>query len=246
MLWFGVTPIIGQTAGLPSVTDWLTAIGTLGTFLIAGIAACVALGQLREARNLREAEAQPFVTVDVEPSVVSRHLFNLIISNTGKTLARDVSIKFDPPLRSTLDSTGFSLADFKALASGIPALPPGRKYQVLLDSAIERFHSDLPDTYTVTVDFRDRNGKKAYSLTYQLDLAIYRSALYVQEQGIHHIADEMKDLNKKLGQLTSVMVEYFKKIDETNSPKRKRRFTSRFLYSGSSLPPNNEVGRGRR
>jgi hypothetical protein len=130
MLWFAVTPIIVQAAGSPNVADWLTAVGTIGTFAIAGFAAWYARGQLLEARNLREAEAQPFVIVDVEPSITSRHLFNLVIKNTGETLARDVKIQFDPPLRSTLDSEGYPPAKFKALASGIPALPPGRTYQI--------------------------------------------------------------------------------------------------------------------
>jgi hypothetical protein len=97
-------PVTTSSVNHPTITDWLTAIGTVGTLLIAAAAAIVAFRQLREARQLREDQAQPFVIVDVEPSAVSRHFINLIIRNTGRTLARDATIKFKPPIESTIDS----------------------------------------------------------------------------------------------------------------------------------------------
>lgn len=194
-------PIVAASASSPNLTDQLTAGGTVGTCVVALLAAIVAYRQLREARRLREAQAQPYIVVDVEQSVVSRRILNLVIRNTGQTLARDVTIRFDPPLQSTLDAEGFPPAKFKALANGIPALPPGREYQIMLDSTVAHYESKLPDSYTVTVSFRDRDGKKLEDLSYELDLAMFRSAPYVQEFGIHDVAQELQRIQKTLEQL---------------------------------------------
>ena len=159
--WSVFMPIAAVSASSSSLADELTAGGTVGTCVVAFLAAIVAYQQLREARRLRVAQAQPYVVVDVEPSVVSRRILNLVIRNTGQTLARDVTIRFDPPLRSTLDAEGFPPAKFRALLNGIPVLPPGREYQIMLDSSVDRYQAEFPDRYTVIVSFRDRDGRKA-------------------------------------------------------------------------------------
>jgi hypothetical protein len=207
VLWPLVLPIAAAPTSSPSLTDQLTAGGTVGTCVVALLAAIVAWRQLREARRLREAQAQPFVIVDVEPSVTSRRILNLVIRNTGQTLARDVTIRFDPPLRSTLDSEGFPPANFRALAKGIPALPPGREYQIMLDSTVSRSESNLPDSYTVTVKFHDRDGKKMDELTYELDLAMFHSAPYVTELSVHDVAQELQSIRKTLEQLARMTAE---------------------------------------
>jgi hypothetical protein len=205
--WSVFVPIAAVSASSPSLADELTAGGTVGTCVVALIAAIVAYRQLREARRLREAQAQPYVVVDVEPSVISRRILNLVIRNTGQTLARDVTIRFDPPLRSTLDTEGFPPAKFRALVNGIPALPPGREYQIMLDSTVDRYQAKLPDRYTVTVSFRDRDGKKLEDLAYELDLAMFRSAAYVQELSVHDVAQEMQYIRKTLENLVRMTAE---------------------------------------
>jgi hypothetical protein len=116
----------------------------------------------------------------------------------GQTLARNVQVTFEPPLKSTIDSSGHPIGEFRAIKNSIPAMPPGREYQVMLDSTVERFHSDLPDNYTVEVKFDDRDGKKTYNLTYEIDLAIYRSVPYVQEHSINDVVDELAKMRKVL------------------------------------------------
>jgi hypothetical protein len=205
--WPLLLAVVGTSASTPSLPDELTAGGTVGTCAVALVAALVAYWQLREARRLREAQAQPYVVVDVEPSIVTRRILNLVIRNTGQTLARDVKIRFEPPLQSTIDSDGFPPAKFKALTEGIPALPPGREYQIALDSAVDRAQSSLPDSYTVTVSFHDRDGKPLEDLTYVLDLAMFRSAPYVQERSVHDVAEELQRLRETLDRLARITLE---------------------------------------
>ncbi len=78
---------------MPTITDWLTAISTLGTMAVALGAAVPAYRAVRESRNLREDQARPFVVVTLEPSGASRHFLDLVVRNHGKTMARDVNFR---------------------------------------------------------------------------------------------------------------------------------------------------------
>ncbi len=228
-------PLTATLSGQSNVTDWLTAIGTIGTLIVAAAAAFVAFGQFRESRRLREAQAQPFVVVDVEPSIVSRRILNLVIRNTGQTLARDVTINFVPPLKSTIDANGYPVSDFRPLKNGIPALPPGREYQVMLDSTVERFRSNLPDKYSVTVRFSDRDGRKMDALEYEIDLAIYRGAQYVQELSINDLVKEVKHLRQTLDSWARMTGEHYSTVEQAGVPTlsaRKSRVRGRENHQG--------------
>ncbi len=78
----------------------------------------------REARRLRDEQAQPFVVVQLQPSPVSGQLLELVVENIGRTIARDVRFHFSPRLESALER--YELADSPLLTSGIPTMPPRR------------------------------------------------------------------------------------------------------------------------
>src|SRR5262249_58913814 len=86
-----------------SGTDWTAvsawaACATVGIYIVLGL---FAWRQVREARKLREEQARPFVMVDFDPGF----LVYLTVENLGRTMARDVSIRFDKPLESSLSGT---------------------------------------------------------------------------------------------------------------------------------------------
>lgn len=87
-------------SALAKATDWATvtawaAWATVAVYVVLGIFAWI---QVLQARRLREEQARPFVIVDFEPGF----LVYLTVENIGRTMARDVSIRFDKPLESTL------------------------------------------------------------------------------------------------------------------------------------------------
>ena len=104
----------------------------VGQLVILGGAAAVAIYQALEARRLRKDQARPFVVVDFEPERPS--VMNLVITNVGKTMARNVRIAADPPFESSQDeSHPMSLAQLKIFTDGIPALAPGKRIALLFD-----------------------------------------------------------------------------------------------------------------
>jgi hypothetical protein len=165
---------------VPDLTAWTPADWSalaLATVTVAIVATCVAVVQVRHARQLGEEQAQPFVVVDLEPSAASSILVDLVIKNTGQTLAENVRITFQPPLVSGYFSQPnlpqkCDITEAAILKQGIPSMPPGKEFRVLFERMPERYTSDLPRSYEVVVRSASRRGEEK-PLRYRLDLDIF-------------------------------------------------------------------------
>jgi hypothetical protein len=184
-----------------AITDWLTGVGTDVTVVVADVAAVIGYRAVREARRLREDQARPFVAVTLEPSGASRHFLDLVVRNHGMTMARDVQFSVDNDLRSTIDNTGYPIANVKFLRDGIATLVPGAEYRVLFDSMPARHEANrgsanMPDSYIVKVQYKNRNGDALPPEDYVLDSALSRSAPYAQEFKLHDLVREITKLRE--------------------------------------------------
>lgn len=73
-----------------------------------------------------------------------RHHDDLVIRNTGTTIAKDVKVTFAPRLQSTLakeDGT-YDITQASIIRDGIPTLPPGKAHSMLFDSMPQLFGSE--------------------------------------------------------------------------------------------------------
>ncbi|MFE3110633.1 hypothetical protein ACFXKJ_41040 [Kitasatospora indigofera] len=109
--------------------------------------------QLSRARQVRREQSEPHVIVDIVPRAAHSSLLWLTIENIGATVARDVTIKVDPPLRSTRGPERETVLA-NAVGRRIPFLAPGRKLGFYTDMAFAVLGSgsQLPTVYTFTVD----------------------------------------------------------------------------------------------
>lgn len=171
--------------------------------LVLVVAAAVAWRQVAEARRLREAQAQPFVVVDFE--IERRTEINIVISNIGGTMARDVRLTFTPDLTSSLDSkpSVVSPAKLKPLREGIPSLPPGKRIVVLFDLFTERDEQKFPDEYRVAILFDAPAIGQRLTDESILDLGVYRNVLVAERKDIHDVHARLKDIVTVLGKWTS-------------------------------------------
>lgn len=181
------------------LTEWhaeqWSALGSMVTAAVAVVAAVFAAIQVLEARRLREEQSKPFVIVDIQPSPTSRHILNLVIENTGTTMARDVKITFTPGITTTMRDE-FPLEDSSLLKDGIPMLPPGRRLDWMFDSSVKRHEQRLPLRYEVEVAYADQRGRAQEPLHFPIDLAPLYGVAYVEEKGLHHIAKALEGLQK--------------------------------------------------
>jgi hypothetical protein len=191
--------LVAETTGADLVVAWATAIQAV----VVVVAAVFAWRQLQHARHAREATERPFVVVDFEHATASRNLLNIVISNLGKSIARDVRFEFDPPLQSAAVK-GENLAIFNRT---IPTLVPGKRVSLFFDSMLERHRlgsaEHLPDTFVVAVSYRgDLPGSKAYVDNLILDLSVLEGSTYIEERTIHDVAKELKEVRKEMRKWT--------------------------------------------
>lgn len=96
----------------------------------------------------------------------------LTAENLGRTIARQVSIRSDKPLESTLSGPR-EIDESPLFHEPIPTLPPGEKIRVLFDQYAARVEAKLPLTHDVTLCYKGPTGKKEWEHPYRLDLGIY-------------------------------------------------------------------------
>jgi hypothetical protein len=175
-------------------TDWaaVAAWAAWATVLIYIVIGLFAWRQVREARKLREEQARPFVIVDFEPGLV----VYLTVENLGRTMAQDVRIQFDKPLKSSLDRP-HELNESPLFREPIPVLPPGKKIRVLFDQFSSRVEADLPLTYEVDVRYHGPKDRKEWKDIYRLDLGTYLGSA-LPPKGIPELVTEVENICKEI------------------------------------------------
>lgn len=158
------------------------------------VAAVVAGWQVWEARKLRLQQDRPFVVIDFE--VENSNLIYLEIANLGTSLARDVTITVEPPLRPKI-SVQFD--KMKMFNEGIPTLAPGKRIETLFDIFSQRDdHDGLPLTHRAKVTYTDEDGGRKFDDEFVLDLELYRYLSTVTRHTIHDLYKQIEQLNKTL------------------------------------------------
>lgn len=192
---------------LPDLSMWppehWTAVFQGVTAAIALVSVVFAFRQVLEARKLREEQAKPFVVVNFETSKVWEKGLLLVVENIGKTLARNVHLRFSPKLVSTMSEDGYDLNESILIQNGIPSMPPGMKVSALFDLSHKRKSADLPMAYKVEVEFEDFRGNRQTPLEYLLDLNIYYGLRSIREYGIHHAAKALMEIDRTLTRWTA-------------------------------------------
>ncbi|WP_219509275.1 hypothetical protein [Nonomuraea ceibae] len=134
------------------------------------------------------------MVVDIRASDFISEALNLVVENVGPTVARNVRIRFDPPIQTSMDGGDRErLADALIFTQGIPHLPPGRKIEALFDIGWQFFAKDLPRRYTVTVEADGPYGA-VEPLTYLIDLEIYRKLRNLKVKTLHQQVQEIEKL----------------------------------------------------
>ncbi|HEV8598287.1 MAG TPA: hypothetical protein VGQ69_02915 [Gemmatimonadales bacterium] len=171
-----------------AVTAW-AAWATVTIYIVLGIFAWI---QVLQARKLRKEQARPFVVVDFEAGF----LVYLTVENIGRTMARDVTIRFDKPLESTL-SRPREIDETPLFREPIPTLPPGKKIRVLFDSYVARFEASLPLTYDVMLRYKGPTGRKEWEHPYRLDLNMYLGSAE-PPKGLPELVAEVEKIRKEM------------------------------------------------
>jgi len=147
-----------------------------------------------EARRLREARVRPYVVLDFESESTFIHL---TIESVGLLPARDVTLEFDPPIRSTCEDP-WPPERSTLMTRGIPTLPSGKKHRFFFDSHPARVEANLPPTYEARVKYTAWGRKDSFDEPYTLDLSFLKGLGEARRKTIHDLTEAVEQLSKKL------------------------------------------------
>jgi len=159
-------------------------------------AACSAEAQTKIQQQLRIDAAQPYVWVDVRPDDVTGTLLNLVIGNSGPTVATNVRVQIEPSLPAIDQLRERAQAAQARLADGIRSLAPGRTITWPLGQGFNLLHTDGPQVHTFTVTADGPFGAVP-SQTYIIDLADLRGSLD-RPAPLHQLAKVVEELSRTL------------------------------------------------
>lgn len=101
--------------------------------------------QTRLQRAIADETVQPHVWADIQPDMKQGTVLDLIIGNSGPSVAMDVKAAFDAPLprpTTILEDPGHLL---QALADGLRSLAPGRAVRWYPDTGSDLLGEDAPN-----------------------------------------------------------------------------------------------------
>jgi hypothetical protein len=177
-----------------TATDVLQTVFIGGQLLLISLAAVFGWRQLAHARDLRDAQTRPFVVIDLGSS--RQGFFDLVVTNIGSTMARDVTFEFEPPMATSKNY--MDIYDLKAFKHGISTLPPGKEFRTLLDFGPPRYEEKLPDLYRVKIRYRGDPGDRTYTEEMDLDFGLYWNRRYITLRDIHDVHKQLEAIAKEL------------------------------------------------
>ncbi|MFN5117490.1 MAG: hypothetical protein ACK5FE_07040 [Cyanobacteriota bacterium] len=140
---------------------------------------------VEEMRKARESASAPHIVVYLASP--GSNIAEIIVENFGEGTARDIQLKIEPPLQSSLSK------DIGRFFETPKWLPPRSRLSHALDVWSTYFASDYPRRYTVKVDYVGVNDGKQYSDEYVLDIDSFR---HMAAWGKKDLGDLVKTIDK--------------------------------------------------
>jgi hypothetical protein len=127
-------------------------------------------------------------------------LLNVVVGNSGPTVAKKVRVKVDPPLPSIDQLRGRVQIAETILADGIESLPPGRILSWPLGQAFNLMNDGRPQSYKFTVTANGPFGAIP-ALNYIVDLGNWRESLNRPAGNLHQLTLAVNGLGKEISGL---------------------------------------------
>lgn len=184
--WGSALPTSDEWSALWAFGTMLATFGTvlvgLGTIVIAGVAAWVALRQLRAYIAEQEERARPYLVVDFW--FKSSFTLYVTVENISSTPATDLTLTSTPMIQGTLRDRNEALARIFNGEFVVPLVAPGRVIRWRVDAAHALFdRKDLPHRFEVTATYSDPRARavgtdqpRRYSDVFILDLDAFGQA----------------------------------------------------------------------
>lgn len=169
-------------------------------------------------RALRVDAAQPYVWADVRQDAEAGILLNLVVGNSGPTVARNVHVEIEPPL-PTLEQLKESAVAQERLAAGISSLPPGRIHTWLLGQGFNLLSENGSQAHTFTI-YADGPFGPVPPVSYVVDLADWRGQVARATGSLNQVSKAIEALTHKVDALGRQAATLVANTDANNGPGR--------------------------
>lgn len=193
--------------GLTS-TAWagVAALATAAAVAIALGGAWLVLRQLKQARDLAEDQARPYLVPLFEESEANWTLIDFVVRNVGQTAAREVALTFDPPYVRANEIEGYEFMSARFIRDTTPVLAPGGEMRTYLDSAKDLARRgkgperplDTAQPFALTLRYQDRLGN-VIEEQFAMDPSSKMGTVRMEVHGLHHIAKSLRAIARERG-----------------------------------------------
>lgn len=213
-----IFPTSNQLEIISKITTIIGVLVALGALLVAA-------AEYYRKKDIDSKESRPYVVASLLPKETSQNIFELKIENTGKTLAKNVSVKFTPDY-APFD--GVESMNKLGILKNIEIMTPQENRFFFFGNYLnaDNDHS-IRKEFKISVKYTDVTGNNVYNETYKNNPTDYHGMIQTTRRGIDDIYKILNDLVKtqKDG------VQSIKQIQDTVSKKGVR---VRNLYNTNS------------
>ena len=234
--------------------DW-AAIGAVGAAVIAVVAflmsirstraaeraASAAEEQTRIQQQLRLDAAMPYIWADVRPDNESGVILQLVVGNSGPTVATDVRVRIEPPFPN-IPQLAEAVAVQQRLAEGFRSLPPGRTMHWWLGQGWSLLQPEGTQVHKITITATGPFGHPVPELSYELDLSEYRGLDPNPSGSLRVLTEAVKKLTDKVQQAGKDVASSVLATSETGSAVREDRDLEATLNMVPVAPSGREDG----
>lgn len=178
----------------------------LGNLITLG-ALCVAYLAFRISTKSFKEHNRPYITANIEKGDSPYHIY-LIIRNNGIRGAQDVSIKFNPPLKSQVFKNQPDINDISECLYAYIA--PQQTIKSTFDITLHRFAEGVESDNKINIDVRYKCAKKTYKDTYLIDIDYIRHLIGPNESDVKKGFEELNKTLNKLVKNTEKIAESIK------------------------------------
>lgn len=160
--------------------------------------------QTRLQREIANEATQPYVWADLQPDAKQGSVLQLVVGNSGPTVATDVRVTFSPALPA---SDNWQIDDVKlqsTLADGLRSLAPHREIHWDLGISADLMAEDQPQLVQIRVDANGPHGALP-TLEIPVDISQWRESEDAPDGSLHQVRKSVEGLSKAVEKASSAI-----------------------------------------
>lgn len=160
--------------------------------------------QTQLQRQLAEEVLQPYVWADIQPDTQQGRMLQIVVGNSGPTMAHNVRVTVDASLPAALENAEAIERVMSKLARGLRSLAPGRVIRWSLGRSADLMASEESRVLTLRVEGDGPHGSLP-AFEAQIDINEWREARDAPDGSLHHVRGAVQDLTKAVSKVNTTI-----------------------------------------